>query len=703
MLEQLTARALRVSLPVQVMSILGTRMARVYSLGTAPSSSSGSGSSSSSSSSGSYSSGWSMCTLSTEEDTTASESAAACASVSSAAAAAAVEQLLLHAAEQLAPSYATAVAPPAVDSAPAQRSSTAVAGSSTDVGPLLKLLQISATLARNCARASSSSTPVGGAYSLTDSVTTLAAAVAAVDSSSCASSTAGAAFIDRLMHKLHPLCAAVAPACSPQQLLAVMTSWNQIGFSGAWRFGGFRKGYKRLSQQGVLQGLSNGELACAVEAVSTLPPVRAVVHALAAEVMRRQAQQDQHQRTHGQDAQRPELDTQQAPAAGGPNEAAVSPLVQPLAPAQLLTVISAIPSLTPMWPADVTLQLLQQVQSAVHDALNPSQQWRLWNALQQLQQQWKPSVVAAAAAAAAVDCSASSLTAPSAGDKAAPSMDMHPAVTFAAAAAAAAAKAGPAPVAAPAALSGDSSSSTDTGPLMRPSLPSAPATDSTDVQDGVRQAAAQPQQQQLMQLLDQLQGEVAAALARVQPDPDALPLEAAAPKLTVPMLAQQQRQQLAAAPTAAAKARLLQQEGKRTEQQVLAAFAKAQKSLLNPHCSGAAMVKVLEGLLLLLAVPRYAKAGEHAALGIILIWRCDRLGILSCVHCCVPSVFAVKVFAGLSHVLLQADVCCDCVLLLLLLQRARMRRCGVLCCAHLRHQHGQTYLRSPWTFSSCCC
>jgi hypothetical protein len=45
-----------------------------------------------------------------------------------------------------------------------------------------------------------------------------------------------------------------------------------------------------------------------------------------------------------------------------------------------------------------------------------------------------------------------------------------------------------------------------------------------------QQAEQQPQQQQLMRLLDELQDEVAAALARVQPDPDALPLEAAPPK-----------------------------------------------------------------------------------------------------------------------------------------------------------------------------
>jgi hypothetical protein len=41
------------------------------------------------------------------------------------------------------------------------------------------------------------------------------------------------------------------------------------------------------------------------------------------------------------------------------------------------------------------------------------------------------------------------------------------------------------------------------------------------------------------------------------------------------------------------KARFLQEEAKRTEQQLLAGFAKAQKSLL---------LKVLEGLVLLLAV-----------------------------------------------------------------------------------------------------
>lgn len=113
-------------------------------------------------------------------------------------------------------------------------------------------------------------------------------------------------------------------------------------------------------------------------------------------------------------------------------------------------------------------------------------------------------------------------------------------------------------------------------------------------------APQQQQQQQLMRLLDELQHQVAAALAMVQPDPDALPLEAAPVKLQKPLQ------------PAAAEGRPLQQRdaGKLTEQQLLAAFAKAQKSLLNPHCCGPAMVKVLEGLLLLLAVPRYAKAAR---------------------------------------------------------------------------------------------
>lgn len=52
-----------------------------------------------------------------------------------------------------------------------------------------------------------------------------------------------------------------------------------------------------------------------------------------------------------------------------------------------------------------------------------------------------------------------------------------------------------------------------------------------------------------------------------------------------------------------------------TEQQLLAGFAKAQKSLLDPHCSGVVLVKVLEGLVLLLAVPCYAKAGTRFSTG----------------------------------------------------------------------------------------
>lgn len=554
--------------------------------------------------------------MSTDEDgATAPDAAGTFPPVSSAAAAAAMERLLLHAAEQLAPSYTAQALSPAGDAGSAAASSTAT------YAPLLKLLEVSATIARNCARGSSAAGP---AVSLTDSVTTLAAATAAEeDGARAGADSAPSAFVDRLVRKLHPMCAAAAPVCAPGQLLVLMAAWTQLGFSAAWRFGGFRRGYKRLGQQRVVQSLSSAELAAAVETVAKLPPTQAVVQTLAAEVLRRQraTQQSQQQEWSDaglQDAQQEWSDAgddQQAAAeteSPVPAAGAAAQVAQPLSAPQLLTVVCAVPGLHPVWPVDATLLLLQQVQGAVLGALNPSQQWRLWNAVQQLQQQWKPSVVAAAAAAAAATDSVAR-TSPAA-SSAADSADvntgaMHPSVTFAAAAAAASLKA----AAAPTADSPGASSGAEEAALSRPALPSlsaaaAAAARSSSVQGTVpAQAVPQPpQQQQLMRLLDEIQDEVAAALARVQPDPDALPLEAAPVKLPRSLQSAQQRS-LSVAP---AEGLLLQREaGKLTEQQVLAAFAKAQKSLLNPHCSGPTLVKVLEGLLLLLAVPRYAKAG----------------------------------------------------------------------------------------------
>lgn len=159
------------------------------------------------------------------------------------------------------------------------------------------------------------------------------------------------------------------------------------------------------------------------------------------------------------------------------------------------------------------------------------------------------------------------------------------------------------------------------GAPPRPSLngaPSSPISSSSTTRSS--SSNQQQHQQQLMALLDQLQDQVAAALARVQPE--ALPVEAAPPRVPRPLHAEE-----AAAAGAGGRdggsseagltgqARLQDKEGLHTKQQVLAAFAKAQKSLLNPHCNGAALVKVLEGLVLLLSVPRYAKAGESIIQG----------------------------------------------------------------------------------------
>jgi hypothetical protein len=494
-------------------------------------------------------------------------------------AAAAIEHLLLYAAEQLAPSYAAA----ATAAAAAEHAHTAGSSGSapqhhnSDCTALLKLLQISATLGRNCARASNGS--AGRSFSLTDSVTTYAAATAAGD----AEGSSGVALVDRLVHKLHPLCAAVAPECSPEQLVALMTAWNQLGFSTAWRFGGFRRGYKRLGQAAVLQKLSGADLAAAVEALSKLPPTQAVVTAVAAEVLRRQQQPDQQpnqqQQFQGNTEEAEEITGPfvyaSSAAAADPATAAAGRAVGAsaarLSPAQLLSVVCSVPGLNAMWPAHVTLQLLLELQGFVTVSLNPSQQWRLWNALQQLQLQWKPAVVASAAAAAAAAGSGTGTvtTADKATAAAVPSADMHLAVTFAAAAAAASLKAAPAEqrtrepgttvssssqveattaatnssssssrgVAASTAAASSSSSSKNAGTargLSRPTLPTpAPVpTSTTSEQEAQQQAEQQPQQQQqqLMRLLDELQDQVAAALARVQPDPDALPLEAAPPK-----------------------------------------------------------------------------------------------------------------------------------------------------------------------------
>lgn len=598
-------------------------------------------------------------------------SATAAAAPTPAATAAAVEALLLHAADKVA----------ALEAAQQQQQQQGE-GQTVECGPLLRLLQVCASLARNSSRAGRT-THVS--TTTLDSVTTLAAAqqeaaaAAGVADSHAAGMSTGVAFLDVLVHKLHPLCGAAATTCSPQQLVQLMTAWNQLGFSTAWRFGGFRRGYKRLAQQQVLQALSNAELAAAVEAVGKLPPMQSVVQALAAEVMRRQtAQEQQPSAADGSGdmglvgASGSEVAPGQQPVTAA---AAMKAAAQPLSPSQLLTVVCAVPALGAHWPAGTTLQLLQCLQGFVDHTLNPTQQWQLWNALQQMQQQWKPSVVAAAAAAAAaghnnaVGTSAAAAPQPAAAagggasstqpqqqqpTAGSPDDAMHPSVAFAAAAAAASLKAPAAPTTAFAAAS-TGAAAAGAGGMVRPRLPlnnstlaatsgtttaASPTSTSTSSSSvaaaSIRGAAHQQHQQQLMRLVDELQDHVAAALAMVQPDPDALPAEVAPPRLPMPLHAMQAVKQTAAdagddSTTAAARggSTLAAAEGQRTQQQVLAAFAKAQKSLLNTHCSGAALTKVVEGLVLLLAVPRYAKAGEWGGLycTLLRVWgeTCDRI------------------------------------------------------------------------------
>jgi hypothetical protein len=656
------------------MSILGTRMARAYSLGCAPD-----GSLTVSTGSSSSSSDGSLSTFSTDgDDLTVPSLAAAAAAVAApaaAAAAAAVEDLLSYAARQLALVEAAQTAQPASSSSFQHAGQQQQQGASRDCSSLLKLLQVSATLSRNCARASSSSSNSGDTpVSFTDSLTTLSAAtaVAAEAGSSRRRRAPAAAFLDTLVHKLHPLCAAVAPTCTPQQLLALMTAWNQLGFSTAWRFGGLRQGYKRLGQQQLLRWLSGAELAVAVEAVAQLPPTKSVVEALAGEVLRRQellqavhAVQDDGWATEQavQAAGVPSLSsTAGTPSKPTAEAAGVSGAAcEPLSPAQLLAVVCAVPKLKPYWPTEVTLLLLTHIKGHVLDTMTPTQQWRLWNTLQQLQQQWKPSAVAAAAAAAAaVDCTSSSRRSSATRGEAGQSSSsrvataegdqMHPAVTFAAAAAAASLKGTPAPSdppqspVTPSGLKPDSSkapaATSDSAvhgksvPLVRPERPVAPlgCSAASSVINGssshieLHGRTSQQQQQQVMRLLDELQGLVASALSKVQPDPDALPLEAAPPRLTkhpsagsaASISSSSSHTHTAAGarsyPAAAGGQRYADAEqGQRSQQQVLAAFAKVQKSLLSPHCTEPVMVKVLEGLLLLLAVPRYAKAGACGA------------------------------------------------------------------------------------------
>jgi len=496
-------------------------------------------------------------------------------------AACALERLLMFAADQLTLSYMGQAGSARPEAASPSNSHTGSAQTPADCGPLIKLLQISAALARNGARGG------GSQIDTTDSVTSYAAAAAAAAVGGPRAPSSHGSFRD-LVHKLHPLTAAVAVTCTPSQLVLLMGAWNQLGLSSAWRFGGFRRGYKRLGQQEVLRVLSNAELAAAVEATARLPPTQSVVHALAAEVRRRQAgtvtqqQQEKGAEGHGQAS---------AAAAAAP---------QPLSPAQLVAVVCAVPGLNAYWPTAVMLQLLQRIQGLVQHTLNPSQQWRLWNALQELQQQWKPSVMAAAAAAAAADAPAPGHTGHSPAGEGEGAGGIHPAVTYAAAAAAASFKA----TGAGAANSGLQAAAMDL-----------PANSSTDI--ATSSSSSSHQQRQLMRLLDELQDQVAAALARVQPDPDALPVEAAPPKVPRPLhAAELEAGGPPATESAAADVRpLLDAAGRRTQAQVLAAFAKAQKSLLSPHCSGAALVKVLEGLLLLLSVPRYAKAGGSRQAG----------------------------------------------------------------------------------------
>jgi hypothetical protein len=620
---------------LQVLATLGSRLGLVHN---SSSSSDGWAASSNGSSSGSYSSTDGeeapFFVAAAATGGAVEGGAAAVAGPGSGAAAAALERLLMFAVDELSPYYRSLADAQPDTAADCEASAGDAPGNDTVSGgrvptielrPLLQLLQVLSHLNR-----SSSSVA---------SVTAVA-----VGNSDGPSSTT---IVDRLQRRLQPLAAAAAPAASIQQLVLLMSGWAQLGHSSVWRAGRFRAAYKRLGQPGALAALTGDELAAAVAAMAKLPPSSKVVSAAAAEVEARlvMGQQQQQQQQGAQQEQQ-----RAAPA---------SP--QHLTPSHLIDVVAAVPGFGRHWPPRVTLTLLQHVhrQGLVGTLLNPRQQWQLWSALQQLQQQWQPSVVAAAAAAAAAATGgqqgSSGISSGAAGEAPSGAEGLYATVSLYAAASAATAAAG-----------GSSSRSSNAAAapsgamrfanLQRPSFRPAVAVDGTAAADaseaaaGMERTSADAQahsQQRLLVLLDELQQQVADALSRVQPELDALPLNAAPPPrkamqagrglaggLMAATAASSEWDSLALlqpvasdAPAddgssqpgspvaaAAADASISSGDAALTQQQLLAAFAKAQKSLLSPRCSGPVLTHVLEGLVLLLAVPRYKRAGQCACM-----------------------------------------------------------------------------------------
>jgi hypothetical protein len=484
-----------------------------------------------------------------------------------------------------------------------------------------------------------------------------------------------------LLLRLQDLAAAAAPTCTPPQLIQLMTAWNQLGFSSAWQHGGLRRGYRRLSNPGVLQGLSNDELAAAVVAAGKLPPLQRVVQGLAGELNRRLLQQQQQQQgldadsaaTAAAAAEHATEQLLQQPAAAawfqqgsGPNpEPQQQQQQQCFTSSHLVDMLGALPSLVTYWPPEQSLSLLQSVQGLVTaGALNPAEQWQVWSALQQLQGHWVPSVAAAAAvhspgaaAAAAVAAAGSYSDGDVTSEDEQEELDRrHDDGLFAAAAvnqaessAAAAAtvsiddedhcavpQAAPAVVVAvdTAAAAAAAVAGSGVQQLLRP-----PPRSSSSSSSGWAETSSQQQQQQQQQaalsLLQVLQQQVADSLSHASPQ--ALPISAAPIKITkvrrggtsgkraraaaVPAdwLEEQQQQQ--------------QQEGRHTMQQLLQHFAKARRALLNPRCGPAGLGRVCEGLGRLLAVPRFSGAADKAPMA--------ARGVLRALEACAwPEVLA---------------------------------------------------------------
>jgi hypothetical protein len=413
-----------------------------------------------------------------------------------------------------------------------------------------------------------------------------------------------------LLNQLVTLTAAAAPSCTINDLVQLMSQWAQLGFSSVWRRGGLRRGYRRLSGDGALAALSNAELTAAVAAAGKLPPLQKVVVALATEVdlrlVQQRQQQQQHQVWHHSPNDKQALpiwdDEQQLTSTGS----AAAPQQQqqqqqqrfrgPFTPDELVSITAALPSLAVHWPAELALNLMVRVEGLI-DQLSPADMWRVWSALQHLQQHWQPSVAAAAAVAAVPSESLTvlqlpELTAASAGDD-----DDNPAF-----------------------LQQQQQQHQDNPfPQQQPLLP-------------VSQAGAAAAQDQsapgfhhvlhLQHVLQHLLQRLGGALAHVAPVH--LPLEAAPVKAAnsggvSDTYDRAGRGAPAALPGAGPKEQQQQQQQGpilrkqlNSSRQLLQHFAKARRALLNPRMSPQNLAHTCEGLAKLLAVARFRRAADKA-------------------------------------------------------------------------------------------